>query len=133
MCVNESFTNAKNGVNPQSRSLHRSKYHDHPKSFVNHFYKEYKEEEWLKPVRGDQSLEKIVELGKDPGAASSNCIESQNPREETREETCDHPVVSTIPLRQEIDERSKEDQGIKMQRIKSGPEANKDEKSDELI
>ncbi|XP_044181799.1 cubilin-like isoform X2 [Acropora millepora] len=78
-----------------------------------------KQEKWQKPVRGEQSLEKIVELGKDPRAASSNVVESQNPREETREQTRDYPVASTIPLRQELGETSKDDQGIEMQRIKT--------------
>ena len=31
------------------------------------------------------------------------------------------------------DRRNKEDQGIEMQRIRSGPEANRDEKIEELI
>ena len=78
-----------------------------------------KQEKWQKPVRGEQSLEKIVELGEDPRAASSNVVESQNPREETREQTRDYPVASTIPLRQELGETSKDDQGIEMQRIKT--------------
>ncbi|XP_067047997.1 tolloid-like protein 2 isoform X2 [Acropora muricata] len=78
-----------------------------------------KQEKWQKPVRGEQSLEKIVELGEDPRAASSNVVESQNPREETREQTRDYPVASTMPLRQELGETSKDDQGIEMQRIKT--------------
>ena len=76
-----------------------------------------KQEKWQEPVRGEQSLEKVVELRKDPRAVSSNVVESQNSREETRGQTDDYPVVSTIPLGQELDETCKEDQGIEMQRI----------------
>ena len=74
VCVDESFANATNEVNPQSRSLHRSAYQDHPKSIVNHFYEESKQEEWLKPAREEQSLEKIAELAKDPCAVSSTVV-----------------------------------------------------------
>ena len=69
------------------------------------------------PVRGEQSLEKVVELRKDPRAVSSNVVESRNPREETRGQTHDYPVAPTIALGQEHDETCKEDQGIEMQRI----------------
>ena len=123
VCVDASFTNATYEVNPQSRSLHPSTHQDHPNSFVNHFDEESKQEEGLKPVREEQSLEKYVELRKDPRAVSSNVVESPSPRQETREETRDHPVASTTPPRQELDEASKEDQGIEMQGIKTDPEA----------
>ena len=69
------------------------------------------------PVRGEQSLEKVVELRKHPRAVSSNVVESQNPREETREQTHDYPVASTIPQDQKLDETCKEDLGIELQRI----------------
>ena len=122
VCVDASFTNATYEVNPQSRSLHPSTHQDHPNSFVNHFDEESKQEEGLKPVREEQSLVKNAELTKDPRAVSSNVVESRSPHQETREETRDHPVASTIPPRQELDEASKEDQGIEMQRMKSGSE-----------
>ena len=70
MCVDVSFTNATYEVNPHSRNMHLSIYQDHPKSCVNNFYEESKQEEWLRPVRKEQSLEKIVELRKDPCAVS---------------------------------------------------------------
>ena len=72
------------------------------------------------PVRREQLLEKVVELRKDPRAVSSNVVESQNPREETREQTHDYPAASTILQGQKLDETCKEDQGIELQRIKSG-------------
>ena len=116
VCVDASFTNATYEVNPHSRTLHPSTYQDHPKSFANHFYEESSQEEWLKPVRREQSLEKIVELRKNPCAVSSTFLESQNPREETR----DNSVASTVSLRQKLDKASKEDQEIEMQGIKRG-------------
>ena len=79
-----------------------------------------KQEKWQEPVRGEQSLEKVVELRKDPPAVSSNVVESQNPGKDTGEQTHDYPVASTIPLRQELDETCKEEEGIEMQRIKTG-------------
>ena len=80
VCVDESLANATNEVNPQSRSLDRSAYQDHPKSIVNHFY-----EESLRPAKEEQSFEKIAELAKDPCAVSSTVVGSQNLREETHD------------------------------------------------
>ena len=123
VCLDESFANATNEVTLQSRSLHRSAYQDHPKSIVNHFYEESKHEEWLKPEREEQSLEKIAKLAKDPCAGNSTVVGSQKLREETH----DNSKASTVPLGQELDKASKEDQEIEMQEIQSGPDANKDE------
>ena len=123
VCVDASFTNATYEVNPHSRNVHLSIYQDHPKSCVNNFYEESKQEEWLRPVRKEQSLEKIVELRKDPCAVSSTFLQSPNPREETR----DNSEASAISLRQELNEASKEHQEIEMQGIKRDPEADKDE------
>lgn len=104
VCVDASCTNSTNEVNSQSRGFHPSTYQDHPKSFLNHFIEGAKQEEWLKPVREDQSSEKIGDHEEDPFAVSSTFVESQSSRNNSE--------TSTIPLHEELDKASKRDEEI---------------------